>query len=125
MVLDKRYLPLVAAAITLIATTVRAEEINPDEIRRGITLICDTVEQVEAYIKAEDDGVANPMTTVNATEMVCGLGAVAYVRGRKLKEIATKHGTLDVVEILVVGISSDPVTPYKQITVFRAKSENP
>jgi hypothetical protein len=53
-------------AVALCATAPRAEE-----ALRGSRLICDTVEQVEAYIKADEDGEPNPMATVNANGLVC------------------------------------------------------
>jgi hypothetical protein len=120
MIVERCCLALVAATITLAAP--RAEDIH-----RGTGLICDTVEQIDEFIKADDAG-EDAMQTVNATAMVCGRGQVAYVKGQKLKEVATKHGVLEVVEITVVGIAFNgrfgPIAPFKQVAVFLAKGEN-
>jgi hypothetical protein len=119
MFVAKRSLPVVATAIALSTSALRAEETLRDS-----KLICDTVEQVEAYVKADESGQPNPMATVNATGSVCGFGSIAYLKGQKLKELNTKHGVLEVVEILVVGQGADSVKPYKQISVFAVKGES-
>jgi hypothetical protein len=118
MIFDTYYAALLVAALALSPMTLRA-----DEIRQGSGIICDTIEQIDEFIKADDEG-KDPMLAVNAKIPVCGRGRVAYVKGRKLKEVLSKHGVFEVVEIIVVGVvfngRLDPVAPFKQITVFLA-----
>ena len=122
MILDKRYVASIATALALFATSARA-----DDFYRGTGLICDTVEEIDAFIKADDEG-KDPMQTVNAAEPVCGVGSVAYIEPQKLKEVISKHGVFEVVEITVVGVAVNGrfnlVTPLKQITVFMAEGKN-
>ena len=122
MILDKRYLASIATALAVLATSARA-----DDFYRGTGLICDTVEEIDAFIKADDEG-KDPMQTVNAAELVCGVGSVAYIAPQKLKKVISKHGVFEVVEITVVGVAVNGrfnlVTPLKQITVFMAEGEN-
>ena len=118
MRLDKRYLAPTAAAITLFATPLGAQELY-----RGTKLVCDTVEQIDAFVKAQEDG-KDALRVVNAEKAVCGFGQIAYLKGDKIKEVPIKEGTLEVYEILMVGLGYDgtfrPVKPQRQFTVFLA-----
>ena len=118
MIFHAHYATLLVAALVLSPTTLRA-----DEVRQGSGIICDTIEQIDEFIKADDEG-KDPMLAVNAKTPVCGRGQLAYVKGQKLKDILSKHGVFEVVEIIVVGVvfngRLDAVTPFKQITVFLA-----
>ncbi len=118
MIFDTRYTALLVAAIACSPFKLRAYDVG-----HGSGIICDTVEQIDEFIKADDEG-KNPMLVVNAKTPVCGKGQVAYVKGQKLKEVLSKHGVFEVVEIIVVGVvfngRLDPVAPFKQITVFLA-----
>jgi hypothetical protein len=118
MIFNTCYTALLVTGLALFPTSLRA-----DEVRHGSGIICDTVEQIDEFIKADDEG-KDPMPVVNAKTPVCGRGQVAYVKGQKLKEVLSKRGVFEVVEIIVVGVvfngRLDPVVPFKQITVFLA-----
>jgi len=118
MIFNTRYTALLVTGLALFPTSLRA-----DEVRHGSGIICHTVEQIDEFIKADDEG-KDPMPVVNAKTPVCGRGQVAYVKGQKLKEVLSKRGVFEVVEIIVVGVvfngRLDPVVPFKQITVFLA-----
>ena len=114
---------LIAAVIALSAATARGEE-----IRNGTGLICDTAEQIAAYLQADGDGknAAAALSLVNGDAApVCGIASIAYVPGSRLKQVLTKQGVLDVVEIIVVGANVNgtfqPISPQRQITVFAAR----
>jgi hypothetical protein len=122
MLLDQRYLAPITAAIALFATPLSAQEVS-----RGTKLICDTVEQIDAFVRAQEDG-QNAMALINAEKPVCGFGQIAYVKGGKVKEVLIKEGTLEVYEILMLGVGFNgmfrPVKPQRQFAVFLAKSED-
>jgi hypothetical protein len=114
----------VAATICL-ATQVRAQEIKHDT-----GLVCDTAEQVEAVMAAYDksDNWQASLVAVNAEKVVCAVVSVAFIQGDKIKELHTKLGTLDEVEITVVGAITSggirPIKPEKQVTLFKPKGQD-
>ncbi len=126
MFVHKRYLTSLVAAVALFATPLHAQDIH----QQDTGLVCDTVEQVDSvmavYDKLGDWHAA--LVGINATNIVCAVAAVAFYKGKTVKQITTKQGTFDEVEILVVGVPTTgglrPVPPEKQITLFTVKGEN-
>ena len=119
IILDKRYLASIATALALFAASARA-----DDFYRGTGLICDTVEEIDAFIKADDEG-KNPMQTVNAAEPVCGVGPFPTSSRRSSNKSCQSMACLRSSENTVVGVAVNGrfnlVTPLKQITVFMAE----
>lgn len=114
----------IAATICLFATQVRAQEIKHDT-----GLVCDTAEQVEAVMAAYDksDNWQASLVAVNAEKVICAVVSVAFIQGDKIKELHTKIGTLDEVEITVIGAITTggfrPIRPEKQVTLFKPKGQ--
>jgi hypothetical protein len=125
MFVHRRYLASLAAAVALFATPLHAQDIQQDT-----GLVCDTVEEVDSvmavYDKSGDWHAA--LVGINATNVVCAVATVAFYKGKTVKQITTKQGTFDEVEILVVGVPTTgglrTIPPEKQITLFVAPGDN-
>ena len=59
MIFDTRYTTLLVTALALSPMTLRA-----DDVRQGSRSICDTVEQIDEFIKTDDEG-KEPMLAVD------------------------------------------------------------
>jgi hypothetical protein len=78
-----------------------------DEVETGRGALCDTQKQAErlASLVAEDSEVA--LETVNSEEhyaTACEYLNVAFVRGSRVGVVRTNGVTLEIVEVLVVGV---------------------
>ena len=89
------------------------------------TLLCGTQEQVERYVSLFDGDVDNAINEVNAEEHnpnACALGTVAFLRGPKLTMARSKEKAFQIVQILIVGVSTPtgvrPVRPAAFFTLF-------
>jgi hypothetical protein len=78
-----------------------------DEVQMGRGAVCDTQKQAErlASLMADDAEIA--LQTVNAEEddaTACEYLTVAFVRGSRVGLIRTNGLTLEIVEVLVLGV---------------------
>ena len=120
-----RYIPIYVAVLAALATPCLAE--NPEE---GTGLVCDKPEEIvsvmELYDQSRDWNAA--IAGVNATKVVCAVSHILYLRGAKLRELDTKDGLFNIVEILVIGAimagTVRPIAAEKQVTLFRPKGQD-
>src|SRR5262245_17072252 len=81
-----------------------------DEVEIGTGAVCDTEKQAERLASLVTDGAEVALQTVNAEEhdaTACEVLTVAFVRGTRVGLVRTKDVTMEIVEILVLGV----VTP--------------
>ena len=120
-----RYIPIYVAVLAALTTPCLAE--NPEE---GTGLVCDKPEQIvsvmESYEQSRNWNAA--MAGVNPTKVVCAVSHILYLKGAKVRELDTKDGHFNIVEILVVAAvyptGVRPVPPEKQVTLFRPKGQD-
>ena len=99
-----------------------------DEVETGKGALCDTQKQAErlASLVAEDSGAA--LETVNAEEhnpTACEYLNVAFVRGSRVGVVRTNGLTLEIVEVLVVGLVTErgvrPAQPGVYFSLFKVE----
>jgi hypothetical protein len=121
-----RYIPIYAALLAALATPALAQTPRAEQ---GNGLVCDTAEQIEqvmlAYDKSRDWQAS--LVAVNAEKVVCAVLNILYFKGDKIKELDTQDGHFNIVEITVVAAvranGIQPITPEKQVTIFRPKQQ--
>jgi hypothetical protein len=69
-------------------------------------VFCDTEAQLEQFAAYYDgDSIGDALEQVELTApRACGLISAAVIRGRQMKDIRIKQGTLHLYEVLVVGM---------------------
>ena len=97
-----------------------------DEVEMGKGAVCDTQKQAErlASLMAEEAEVA--LRTVNAEEhgaTVCEYLTVAFVRGSRVGLVRTNGLTMEIVEVLVLGVLTanglQPAEPGVHFSLFK------
>jgi len=94
------------------------------EIELGTGVVCDTQAQIERFAQLSDNSgeLEAKLHTINAdAPYACALMEVAYYRGKSHGQLHTAAGTVEVVEILVVGFKYgtwNQLTPTIQWTIF-------
>jgi len=98
-----------------------------EEIEYGTGLICDTQQQAEHLVRHFDGDLGAALRAVNAEEHdpnACAVATVAFVRGPKLATTRAKDTTIQILRILVVGVSTprgfQSVAPAVYISLFAA-----
>lgn len=127
--LQKRELLGVLACVlacAFILTAARAQQI-------ATGLICDTQAELEAIVAKvnETSNLETALAKVNvahpAKNHACGIGRVAFFKGKTNKTSQTVDGLRDIVEITVVaGVTPDGVRairPVEQFTLFKSEGE--
>ena len=79
------------------------------EVQTGSMLICDTQKQAERVVELFDGNEQVAISTVNAeakNPTACAMANVAYVRGAPIGTTRTMAHTFQIVEVLVVGVST-------------------
>ena len=97
-----------------------------DEVEMGKGAVCDTQKQAErlASLMAEEAEVA--LRTVNAEEhdaTACEYLTVAFVRGSRVGLVTTNGLTMEIVEVLVLGVLTanglQPAEPGVHFSLFK------
>jgi hypothetical protein len=81
------------------------------EVEVGISLICDTQEQVERFVALYDGDAQSAIDSVNAAARdpaACVVSTMAFVRGPQLATAKSKDATFEIAQILVLGSSPSP-----------------
>jgi len=84
-----------------------------DEVEIGTGAVCDTEKQAERLASLVTDGAEVALQTVNAEEhdaTACEVLTVAFVRGTRVGLVRTKDVTMEIVEILVLGVAPRAVS---------------
>ncbi len=118
---------LIVLVMVLFFGTAYADE----GIKAGKGLLCDTKEQVIEAVKHFDEG-RNGAEEVNKKHPnACGIFTVAYRPKEKIGEINSKHGTLDIVAIEVIGVHNgvgwmriNPIIQYTAVEREQPKPEH-
>lgn len=112
---------LIGAAI-LVIVLLFPPALMAQEAQQGVGLICDTAEQVQDFVKAWDGDTNAALQKVNATDNVCGVLPIAYIRGEEVGQLDTKNGRAAITEILVIAINVGGGwvrgPPMRQYTLF-------
>jgi hypothetical protein len=99
-----------------------------DEVQMGKGAVCDTQKQAErlASLMAEDAEIA--LRTVNAEEhdaTACEYLTVAFVRGSRVGMVRTNGLTMEIVEVLVLGVLTanglEPAEPVVHFSLFKVE----
>lgn len=97
-----------------------------DEVEMGTGAVCDTQKQAEhlASLITEDAAVA--LQTVNAEEhnaTACEFLTVAFVRGSRVGMVTSNDITMEIVEVLVLGVVTSsglkPAEPGVYFSLFK------
>ena len=103
----------------------------PQEAEMGRGAVCDTQKQAErlASLMAEDAEIA--LQTVNAEEhnaTACEYLTVAFVRGPRVGLVRTNGLTMEVVEVLVLGVLTgnglQPAEPGVHFSLFKIEESS-
>lgn len=113
--------PILLWIFVVVMLTAPARLALGQEVQTGVGLICDEQSQVETLLTADINEAA--IQKVNETSPnACGIVAVAYFRGDTVSTLTTKHGTAEVVHILVIAVNLGQGwvrgTPLPQFTFF-------
>jgi hypothetical protein len=84
-------------ALLAIASQARAQE----QMQVARTLYCDTQEQLESLMTADDAG--NFKVAWEDSKKTCGTGTLVYTDFKTLHRVQTKQGTFDVTEVTVIA----------------------
>jgi hypothetical protein len=100
------------------------------EIETGTGVLCDTRGQAERLAVLLDRDAQTAIRAVNAEAhdpSACAIASIAYVRGAKAGTARSKAGTFDIVEFLVVGVSTGagllPANPAAYFTLFKVAEQ--
>src|SRR5262245_5036342 len=102
MTFARRIALLILPSILLMAPPTQAAD-----IQFGTTLVCDTEQQVERFIAFYDGDAETAVEAVNAEVLnptACALAEIAYVPGPPLATARKRVVTLQIVQVLVIGI---------------------
>ena len=98
----------------------------------GVGVVCDTAQQMGRFVALHTTGseaeVAIRLVNSEAHDSrACGAGAVAFIPGKAVADLAIKGGTMRVTEVTIVGTLTPQglraVEPLTQYTAFFVKSE--
>lgn len=88
---------LMIAALLAFASQAVAQE----QAQVARTLYCDTQEQLESLMKADDAG--NFEKAWQESQKVCGTGTLVYMVSKKFNQLRIKDGTFDITEVTVIA----------------------
>lgn len=100
---------------------------SAQEPEYGVGLLCDTQEQTERFVRDFTTTEAT-LALINAEAPgACGIGHVAFYRGKEVSVVRNRQGSYSVVEIMVIaGVTPyglRPVPPTKQYTLLPSQEE--
>lgn len=125
-----RICPLLIVSLAFLSAPARAQDTQEEEMREistGVGLVCDTKEQIESLVKADEnsDQFTATLHEINAGKAACGVANIAYIRGDKIGQVRTRKGLHEIFEITVmaadVGGVMRPIPPEKQVIAFLVK----
>lgn len=113
----------IALCCTFLATAlafVRGAFAQDIQTAKGV--VCDTKEQIEKFASLEATPDALNAINQEGKTNSCGFLAVAFIRGENVGETTIPQGRADIVEIVVVGVSTPQgwirVAPSVQYVLF-------
>lgn len=116
--------------LLLIALLIGFRPAVAQEVEVGTGVVCDTSEQVSAFVKHMNEGKTSEVAVdaINSEAAnACGILPVAYIRGDKVGTVRTKSGKADIVSIIIVGVFDGTrwirAQPIPQFTLFLTKDE--
>lgn len=101
-----------------------------DAPQLGQGLVCDSQEQIEAFVALNKDDSPTALEAVNAKygKDSCGILTVAYLKGDEVSTVKAPGGLVHVTRIRIVGIYDGHswmrlAEPYGQFTPFFEKAQ--
>jgi hypothetical protein len=89
------------------ATTVPQPNDNPEQVRIGTGVICDTQDEVSHFVQlmGEHDprGALIAVNRQVANPAACGMATVAFRTGKKIGEVRTSKGAFTIIEIEILA----------------------
>jgi len=123
-----RYIP--TAAGTLLVAFAGTFGGKAQNIENGVGVICDSPQQVEAFIALRTDS-KSAVAQINAESKapVCEILNIAFLVGGIVTEASNDKGVWQIRKILIVGLYlgplMSPVQPYQKYTAFLTSKVSP
>ena len=90
-----------------LAATVSSQDDDPQQVRIGTGVICDTQDEVAHFVQlmGEHDphGALIAVNRQVANPAACGLATVAFRTGKKIGEVRTSKGAFSIMEIEILA----------------------